>query len=136
MFALDHYRKWQVQNIVRGEFSVRSFTHDHPTLAETDELVERLKPIVEQTRYGEGVDYMARLLIHRCRLQLLELLQFDNSIEDPEQIWPRTSLDLIHENAWALQRDGKIFSSAGFLRGPYVTENLPGTTVPSGESKD
>ena len=125
MFALDHYRKWQVQNIVRGEFSVRSFTHDHPTLAETDELVEQLKPIVEQTRYGEGVDYMARLLIHRCRLQLLELLQFDNSIEDPEQIWPRTSLDLIHENAWALQRDGKIFSSAGFLRGPYVTENLP-----------
>ena len=125
MFALDHYRKWQVQSIVRGEFSLRTFGYNNPSLSETDQLIERLKPIVEQTRYGEGVDYMARLLIHRCRLQLLEALPIDESIEKPEQVWPRTSLDLIHENAWALQRDGKIFSAAAFLRGPYVMDNLP-----------
>lgn len=125
MFSLDFYRKWQIQTIVRGEYSARTFAHDKPTLPETDRIIEELKPMVERTRSAEGVDYMSRLFIHRCRLQLLEALRADNQSDPPEKLWPRTSLDMIHGNAWALQSDGQLFSGAEFLRGPYVMDNLP-----------
>ena len=123
MFALDFYRKWQIQSVVRGDFRVRKFAFDHPNLAETDELIATLKPKVEQTRYSEGVDYMARLLIHRCRLQALE--QMSSGSEAPERLWERTSLDLIQETAWALQQDGRVFSAAEFLREDFIRDNLP-----------
>lgn len=125
MFSLDYFRKWQIQSVVRGEYPARTFNYDNPSLPEADRLIQQLKPMVERTRFAEGVDYMGRLLIHRCRLQLFDALTANNQIEEPEKVWVRTSLDLIHENAWALQRDGQIFSAAEFLRGPYVTDNLP-----------
>lgn len=125
MFSLDNYRKWQIQSIVNGDYPVRAFTHDNPSLSETNRIVEELKPMVERTRSSEGVNYMARILIHRCRLQLLDQLSADNQVEAAENIWQRTSLDMIHGNAVAFQNDGQIFTSAEFLRGPYVTENLP-----------
>ncbi|QEG23787.1 O-antigen ligase family protein [Mariniblastus fucicola] len=125
MFALDFYRKWQIQSVVRGEHPVRSFSYDSPTLPEVDSLIEQLRPMVEHTRSGEGVDYMARLLIHRSRLQLLESLSRDDQASEPKQRWQRTSLDMMHENAWALQQDGQIFSAAEFLREDFIMENLP-----------
>lgn len=124
MFALDFYRKWQIQTVVRGEYPVKKFAYDRPDLEETDRLIAELKPKVEQTRYSAGVDYMARLLIHRCRLQALEQMT-DSSTDTPARLWERTSLDLIQETAWALQQDGRVFSAAEFLRGEFIRDNLP-----------
>ena len=125
MFALDFYRKWQIQSVVRGDFPYRTFTLDKPNLEETEDLVAKLKPMVERTRYSEGVDYMARLMIHRSRLQLLDVLMDENSFAEREQVWPRTSLDMVQGQAWAMQRDGQIFSAVKLLKRPFVQENLP-----------
>ena len=124
MFALDFYRKWQVQTVTRGEFPYRKFAFDCPTLEETDQLIERLQPKIESTRYGEGVDYMARLLIHRCRLQALDGM-IGNGGEEKERLWNRTSLDMIQENAWSFRQDGQPFTAWEFLREPFITDNLP-----------
>lgn len=124
MFALDYYRKWRIQSVVRGEFPARTFAFDSPSLLEVDEVINELKPLVETTRSSEGVDYMARIFIHRMRLQLLDKLTEDNQVDERAQLWQRTSLDMIHENAWALEQDGQIFSAANFKRSDFITENL------------
>ena len=124
MFALDFYRKWEIQTVVRGEYQFRKFSYDHPNLAETDELIAKLQPKVERTRSGEGINYMARLLIHRCRLQALAAIT-DSDGEELKQLWRRTSLDMMQENAWSFRRDGQPFTALAFLREPFITENLP-----------
>ena len=68
---------------------------------------------------------MARLWIHRARLQLLDKLLEENRVDEPEQLWQRTSLDMMQENAWALEQEGKIFSALKFKRDYFITENLP-----------
>ena len=123
MFALDFYRKCEIQTVVRGEYRSRSFSYDHPTLEETDELIAKLQPKVERTRSGEGINYMAKLLIHRCRLQALAAMTGIG--EDSKQLWDRTSLDMMQENAWSFRRDGQPFTAMAFIREPFITENLP-----------
>ena len=125
MFVLDYYRKWQIQSVVRGDFPARKFAFDSPSLPEVDQIVEKLTPLVGTTRSSEGVDYMARLWIHRARLQLLDKLLEENRVDEPEQLWQRTSLDMMQENAWALEQEGKIFSALKFKRDYFITENLP-----------
>jgi tetratricopeptide (TPR) repeat protein len=123
-FALDFYRKWQIQSAVR-EYPIRTFNVNYPPLSEVDRLIEEIQPLVQSTRYAEGVDYMARLLIHRSRVQAFNAIQNEDQTLDPEQIWQRTSLDLIQENAWGMLRDGEMFAAAEFLKSPFIVENLP-----------
>ena len=125
VFALDFWRKWQIQTVSRGEFPHRTFAFDHPDLSETEELIADLRPMVERTRYREGVDYLGRLWIHRSRLQLLDILESGNATEDREQLWQRTSLDMIQENIWALHEDGAFFSADKFAKREFIKENLP-----------
>ena len=123
MFALDFYRKWQIQTVVRG-YPHRTFSYDRPTLEETDDLIAKIQPQVERTRSGEGINYMARLLIHRCRLEALKSMG-GNGGEDLKRLWDRTSLDMMQENAWSFRRDGQPFTAFEFMREPFITENLP-----------
>ena len=123
-FALDYYRKWQIQTAVR-EYPLQTFTINYPDLPEVDRLIEKIQPLVEQTRFGEGVNYMAHLLIHRSRVQLFDILSDDDQVSNADQIWERTSLDMVQENAWGMQQDGELFASRDFLNQPFIVENLP-----------
>ena len=127
-FALDFYRKWQIQAAVR-EYPVRTFDLNNPALPEVDRLIEKIQPLVQQTRFAEGVDYMARLLIHRSRLQMFAAIEKEsgegNFESDPQQLWLRTSLDMVQENYWGLYRDGLVFDAPDFLNRPFLVDNLP-----------
>ena len=124
MYSVDFYRKWQIQTAVR-EFPFQTFGVNNPNLEDTDRLIDEISPLVQKTRFSEGFNYMARLMIHRARLQLLDELSVSDQTADSKQLWARTSPDMMHENAWAMQQDGEIFSMAEFLRSDFIIENLP-----------
>jgi tetratricopeptide (TPR) repeat protein len=125
MFALDFWRKWQIQSVARGDYPYRTFSLDNPDLEKTDEMIADLEPMVATTRSREGIDYLGRLWIHRSRLQLLDILESGNTTEDRNQLWQRTSLDMVQENIWALHDDGAVFSADKFSQREFIKDNLP-----------
>jgi tetratricopeptide (TPR) repeat protein len=125
MYSLDFYRKWQIESAVQ-EYPFRTFAVNNPTLDETNRLIEKISPLVETTQNREGLNYMARLYIHRSRLQLyqdLESVLADDLAK--KQRWDRTALDMVHENAWSLREGGMLFSATKFLRREFIVDNLP-----------
>jgi O-antigen ligase len=132
VFALDFYRKSKIQVAIR-EFPASKFSYASPDLANTDRLINKITPLVKETRLTAGLNYVAKLLEHRCRLQQLiavspEYRERKKLTEDEElkiqSYWALTKLDLVQENEFYLRREKSPYQANAYRNSKFIRENL------------
>ena len=143
LISLNFFRQAQVQRSIR-QYPLSTISLNHPSLAETDRLIEEISPLVQRTRTPEGLNYVAELYLHRARMQQIhELLPGFGDLElstdeltQAENLWGRTQLDLMQEQYFYLKNDVSPYRAAAYLQNGFIRDNLPSAKSYSLASRD
>lgn len=113
------------------------FAPQNLELDETNQKIARLVPLLESKPTTEGLNYLAKLHIHRFRLQLLDKMmeekEYESNLEKMtaeqrikyrELLWNLTDVQHIHDYVTELKRTSK-YEAGKFLSESVVMENLP-----------
>ena len=121
---------------------VTLMTHENMNLEQSTKRLDQLLPLIKARPTPKGLNYAAGLLIHRCRLQLLDAITAENEIEqivgavgDPNEkeetkktvlnnLWNTTQLMQLQEHANFLKSESRIQLSK-FKAEPGIQQNLP-----------
>ena len=131
MVCLDLNRRSSIDQALK--YQIHDVDFDTLDLAETESAIKQMSPLVRKTSSVEGVNYLAELWVHRCRLQFWDLWAQDPTVssfagDDREQmletLWSFTHLSRLHENLNYLKENESQAQAARFVGHDFVRENL------------
>ncbi len=116
--------------------------YDNLDATSTDERINQLTAVLQQTQSVEGLNYLGELYLHRSRLALLQSLieeyelqrsgAIDGSDLNSEQennlanvFWDLTEVQRVQENAYYLKTNEPGNSASTFLNSQPIREYLP-----------
>ena len=115
---------------------ISRFTVNQPDLASTERMIEQMRPLVKRMPIRRGLNYLARLYVHRMRLQYFKVMQKELGIgseQMPEEeratveanLWELTSLEYVQANIYSLKRESSVLAAQAFQQQAFIQDNLP-----------
>lgn len=115
-------------------------TRTNMPLAETEDRIARLQPLALNNPTPKSLNYLAGLMIHRCRLQLFETFresdEFKSAVSGKslseksvqaisKNWWNLTHLQQLQENTYYLSQQSPFKELPKFIGQPAIQDNLP-----------
>ncbi|MDB2687718.1 O-antigen ligase family protein, partial [Mariniblastus sp.] len=140
LLAYGLYQRASIDQLCRPRIPL--VTRENVSLAQSTERIDQLLPKIKNMPTPKGLNYAAGMLVHRCRLQLFEAMNSENSVDqivaaviDPEEKakaknniidnrWNTTQLMQLQEHVNFLKTESRIQLSK-FRAESGIQQNLP-----------